>query len=176
MSADNNDLEVWMRGPVQDVPALLQPVAHTLLQAYEEAGQYVEGLDNERLWIRPGGMASVGFHLQHIIGVVDRLFTYALGHSLSDEQLAYLRMEDQNIAGAEVVDLVRMLGEQVHKAIDQLSTINESELPATRYLGRKRIPTTMIGLLFHAAEHTQRHVGQLLVTVRWVNSLANDTD
>jgi hypothetical protein len=28
--------EVWLRGPVDHIPVLLQPVAHALLQAREE--------------------------------------------------------------------------------------------------------------------------------------------
>ena len=39
-----------------------------------------------------------------------------------------------------------------------------------REVGRDRIPSTVGGLIFHAAEHTQRHLGQLLVTVRVLSS------
>jgi hypothetical protein len=35
-----------------------------------------------------------------------------------------------------------------------------------RVMGRKLLPTTLIGLYVHAAEHTMRHIGQLSVTVR----------
>lgn len=168
MSQDKNQLEVWMRGPVDGVPALLQPVAHALLQAQEEVERYLAGFDDRLLWAKPDGMASVGFHLQHIAGVVDRLFTYARETTLSDGQFAQLRAEGVADPAISSETLVRAVGQQVQDAVRQLRETDEAALAEPRYLGRKRIPTTLIGLLFHAAEHTQRHVGQLLVTVRWV--------
>ncbi|SKB58146.1 DinB superfamily protein [Parapedobacter luteus] len=159
-------LEVWMRGPVPNVPPLLQPVAHALLQAKEEIARCMQNFDDGHLWYKPGGAASPGFHLQHMTGVVDRMFTYALGMPLSEAQFAYLQSEGDEIADIGAAELVEAFGKQVDKAIDQLIRMDEAGLTDTRYLGRKRIPTTLIGLLFHAAEHTQRHVGQLLVTVK----------
>jgi hypothetical protein len=82
--------EYWLRGPVPGVPALLQPVAHALLQANEEINDVLEEFDEEVLWEQPAGVASVGFHLQHIVGVLDRLFTYAGAKNLSMQQLKYL--------------------------------------------------------------------------------------
>ncbi len=158
--------EVWMRGPVQGVPALLQPVAHALLQAKEEVAAYMELFDDQNLWRKPGGAASVGFHLRHMAGVIDRLFTYAAGESLSDAQFAYLRSEGEAVPGVVGVDLVSAFGVQVDIAVSKLREIDETTLTDTCYLGRKRIPTTRMGLLFHAAEHTQRHLGQLLVTIK----------
>lgn len=167
--------EVWMRGPVPGVPPLLQPVAHALLQAEEEVTRYMDGFDDVYLWMRPAGRASVGFHLQHIIGVVDRLFTYALAEPLSERQFEYLRAEGQEASHIRSSDLVLAFGKQVDAAIAQLKETDEAMLTDPRYLGRKRIPTTLIGLLFHAAEHTQRHVGQLLVTVTLIPSvMGND--
>lgn len=160
--------EVWMRGPVTGVPALLQPVAHALLQAHEEVERYLAGFDDSCLWEKPGEMASVGFHLQHLSGVVDRLFTYARQDALSEEQFVALRAEGLADGSVGSSALVEAFGQQVLAAVQQLRGIDESTLSEARYLGRKRIPTTLAGLLFHAAEHTQRHVGQLLVTVRWV--------
>ncbi len=165
--------EVWMRGPVQDVPPLLQPVAHALLQAKEEVARYMDGFDDRYLWHKPAGAASVGFHLQHISGVIDRLFTYALGGPLSDKQFEYLRMEGKEAGDVSAADLVAVFGQQVDRALIQLKETEEATLTHTRYLGRKRIPTTLIGLLFHAAEHTQRHVGQLLVTVKFLSDARN---
>lgn len=162
----NAQLEVWMRGPISGVPPLLQPVAHALLQAKEEVQRYMEGFDDRYLWIKPAGMAAVGFHLQHIVGVIDRLFTYAWDKPLSAKQFEYLRTEGQAALAKTGAGLVIALEERVNAAVEQLKEIDETELTNARFLGRKRIPTTLIGLLFHAAEHTQRHVGQLLVTVR----------
>ena len=160
--------EVWMRGAVPGVPSLLQPVAHALLQAKEEVARYMDGFDDTYLWVKPGGRASVGFHLQHISGVVDRLFTYALAKPLSEQQFEHLRAEGQKAPGVRSADLVLVFEKQVEAAVAQLRDTDEAALTDARYLGRKRIPTTLMGLLFHAAEHTQRHVGQLFVTVKLI--------
>jgi len=159
--------EVWMRGPLPDVPALLQPVGHALLQAVEEVESTLQDFDDARLWLKPAGMASVGFHLRHLSGVLDRLFTYARAKSLSNHQLEYL--EQEGIPGDELTSvLFEKFQAQVGRALAQLRETNDNDLLAPRGIGRKQIPTNVLGLLFHAAEHTQRHVGQLLVTVRWV--------
>lgn len=162
----NQTPEVWMRGPIEGVPPLLQPVAHALLQVSEDIDEYITALDEKFLWTKPLGMASVGFHLQHITGVIDRMFTYAAGQPLSAKQLTYLSQEGRLNEAFSTSDLVKAVAQKVLWAIDQLRSMDESQLTETRYLGRKQIPTTYIGLLFHAAEHSQRHMGQLLVTVR----------
>jgi uncharacterized damage-inducible protein DinB len=150
---------------------MLQPVAHALLQAVEELERFTANVPAEKLWERPADVASVGFHLMHIRGVIDRLFTYARGESLTADQLRDLTLEKQDsadgVAPSFLIDAVRA---QVDKAIQQLRNTPETKLTDGRTLGRKQIPTTVIGLLFHAAEHTQRHVGQLLVTARIVRS------
>ena len=160
------DLEVWQRGHVEGVPALLQPVAHALLQALEELEKYVDGFPEELLWERPAGVASVGCHLLHISGVIDRLFTYARGETLAPEQLKALSKEKEIATDVGAPMLLQDVKKHVELAVAQLRVTSESTLTEHRALGRKQIPTTVIGLLFHAAEHTQRHVGQLLVTSR----------
>lgn len=157
-----------MSGPVEGIPPLLQPVAHALLQAREEVHTYLEGFPDKLLWERPAGVASVGFHLQHLKGVLDRLFTYAQRQQLSEEQLSYLYAEGKPAANQtyQVQDLLKAYDEQVDKALEQLKTIDESALTDFRGVGRKQLPSTVQGLLFHAAEHTMRHVGQLLVTAK----------
>lgn len=162
--------EVWMRGPIAGVPPLLQPVAHALLQAAEEVSDYTAGIDQDQLWMRPSGTAAAGFHLQHMRGVIDRLFTYARAASLSKEQLDDLAREGV-ATDVSAEELVRAFRAQVDDAIAFLKTVSDEDLLAQRGIGRKQIPTTTIGLLFHTAEHTQRHLGQLLVTCRWVKAL-----
>jgi uncharacterized damage-inducible protein DinB len=161
--------EVWLRGPLPKVPALLQPVAHALLQAREEVNELLADFPAELLTERPLGLASVGFHLRHLAGVLDRTFTYARAEPLSAAQLAYLAAEGQppTHAGA-VQELVQRFAQQVDVAIAQLIATPEAALPDWRGVGRAQLPSTVIGLLVHAAEHTTRHVGQLLVTVRVV--------
>ncbi|WP_448698416.1 DinB family protein [Mucilaginibacter sp. AW1-3] len=162
-----NKPEVWQRGPVEGVPALLQPVAHALLQAKEEAEQLMDGFPDRLLWETPANMASPAFHLEHMLGVLNRLLTYARGEALDAEQLNYLRSEGKQYLDDEVgVKMVAAFGKQVDDAVEQLRNTDENTLTAARGIGRAQIPTTVIGLLFHAAEHVMRHTGQLLVTVK----------
>ncbi len=161
--------EVWLRGPSPEYPALLQPVAHALLQAREEINELMTGFNDDLLWKRPAGHASVGFHLQHLAGVADRLFTYARGESLNEEQLSYLSKEKESqYPGCDSAELIRIFNSRIDKCLDELKLIKEETLTAYREVGRGRLPSTVIGLLVHAAEHTMRHTGQLLVTVRIV--------
>lgn len=159
----------WLRGPVTGVAAGLQPVAHALIQTIEEATDSVAGFPDERLWDRPAGLASVGFHLKHIAGVVDRLFTYARGEALSQEQRDALAQEPREPGapvGAE--ELLRAMTQRLERALEELKAIDEATLHDERLVGSKRLPSNVQGLLFHAAEHAQRHVGQLLVTAKVV--------
>jgi uncharacterized damage-inducible protein DinB len=166
--------EVWLRGPVAGVPPLLQPVAHSLLQSREEIAAITDGFPEELLWERPGGVASVGFHLQHLTGVVDRLLTYARGESLSAAQRSRLAAEGKPGQTVPALpDLLPAFNRQVDVALEQLRRTSEASLSEAREVGRAKLPSTVLGLLFHAAEHSQRHVGQLLVTVR-VQSPAGD--
>lgn len=159
--------EAWLRGPVAGVPDPLQPVAHALIQAREEARDVLCDFPAELLWTRPAGVASVGFHLQHIAGVIDRLFTYARGESLSDVQRQALAKEGSSSeSSGSVNDLLSVLDAQVERALAQLRATEPRALVEVRRVGRKQLPSTMLGLLFHAAEHSQRHVGQMLVTAR----------
>jgi uncharacterized damage-inducible protein DinB len=163
--------EVWLRGPLPAVPPLLQPVAHALLQAREEVTEILTDFPAAKLAERPLGLASVGFHLRHLTGVLDRTFTYARGEALNETQLAYLAAEGQPPTHTSAVaELVQAFSQQVDKALVQLGATSESSLPEWRGVGRAQLPSTVIGLLVHAAEHTTRHVGQLLVTARVVKS------
>lgn len=173
--------EVWLRGPLPDVPPLLQPVAHALLHAREEVTTVMEGFPDQLLWERPVSqsdrlrnakpVASVGFHLQHLSGVLDRLFTYAQASILSTNQLNSLAQEGNPTADSRetAVELVRRFDAQVEAALAQLRTTDERTLTDVRLVGRAQLPSTVMGLLVHSAEHTTRHVGQLLVTVQWVS-------
>lgn len=168
--------EVWLRGPLPDVPPPLQPVAHALLQAREEVAALLVDFPEPLLWVRPAGrsgesLASVGFHLQHLTGVLDRLFTYTRGQALTPDQLATLAAEGQpGDPPPLVAELVAQFDEQVERALAQLRRTDESTLTERRGVGRAQLPSTVIGLLVHAAEHTMRHLGQLLVTARLVDS------
>ncbi|WP_067029894.1 DinB family protein [Allomuricauda sp. CP2A] len=157
--------EYWLSGPIPNVPPLLQPSAHALLQSVREIKTYLIDFPEEKLWEKPFGRASVGFHLRHLTGVLDRLLTYAKEQSLTEEQFHFLKNEGNGQDAPSVQQLISDFETKVNEALDYFKTIPESSLTENRYVGRKKLPTTVIGLLFHAAEHSQRHVGQLLVTV-----------
>ena len=158
--------EWWQRGPVPGVPDVLQPVAHILLQVRESVDELTEGLTEAQWNARPAGVASAAFHVRHMTGVIDRLFTYARGESLSEAQFTWLRAEGAPLAEADVSRIIDALHERVDAAVSELRTIDVSTLGDFRPVGRAQLPSTVIGCLVHGAEHAMRHVGQLSVTVR----------
>lgn len=162
--------EVWLRGALPDVPALLQPVAHGLLQCREEVVAVVSALSTEAVQARPSGAASVEYHVRHAAGSLDRLLTYARGEQLSEAQREALHAETAP-SGLGGADLVASFDAAVERALAQVRGTPESTLTEPREVGRGRLPSTVIGLLFHAAEHTQRHVGQLVTTAKIVSHL-----
>lgn len=163
----------WLRGPVEGVPEELQPVAHALIQSLEEVREFSADFPDELLWEGVAGLAPVGFHLRHIRGVIDRLFTTAERGSVTDEQRSALRVERTHGGdGVTTAELVEAVEEQVERALDQLRRTNPATLYEPREVGSRRLPSTVMGLLFHAVEHAQRHCGQLLVTARVVRERA----
>jgi hypothetical protein len=165
--------EVWLRGPFPHVPPLLQPAAHGLLQCLEELRETLPTLTDAQLRARPGGAASIAYHVVHALGSLDRLHTYARGEPLSPDQLAALGAERQvNDAPADGAALAGRVAAAVERAIAQLRATPGDALTAPREVGRQRLPSTVIGLLFHATEHTQRHAGQVATTARVVRGLA----
>jgi len=161
--------EVWLRGPIAGIPALLQPIAHGLLQCREELKSHVAGLTAEQIWARPSGAASIGFHVRHAAGSLDRLFTYARGEALSSDQRAALASEaEQDFAPDVAAKLLAAFDDRVDRALAQLQATSESALLDFRGVGRAQLPSTVLGLLFHAAEHTQRHAGQVATTTKVV--------
>jgi hypothetical protein len=163
--------EVWLRGEaVSGVPPILQPVAHSLLQSREEVERLLAALAPEAIWQSPNGAASVGYHVRHAIGSLDRLLTYARGAMLSEAQLLVLEQEaepDPDLAGGA---LIAAFDAAVARAIEQLRRTGEPTLTDERLVGRARMRSTVAGLLFHAAEHTQRHLGQAVTTRRLLQS------
>ena len=159
--------EIWLRGPLPGIPALLQPAAHALLQARQDLKTALANFPDDRLWDRLAGVASVGFHLQHIAGVQDRMLTYARGESLSETQFADLKQEGQPTTGqATVAELMARLSTQTDRTLAALAQTDPATLTDFRTVGRAGLPSTVIGLLFHAAEHSMRHTGQCLVTAK----------
>lgn len=163
------DPEVWLRGPMPGVPPLLMPAAQALAGAGEDVARAAAGLTPEQLWARPAGVASVGFHLRHIVGILDRLLTYARGNPLTEAQLAYLRAEgDSGDPPASADELLSAVARAVEGALAQIRETREDQLLAPRGVGRLQLPSTVMGLIFHAAEHAQRHTGQVITLSRIV--------
>lgn len=165
MNAEEQLPEHWLRGPVIDIPDLLQPAAHALLQSVDEIKKYTIDFPEELLHKKPAGRASVAFHLKHITGVLDRMLTYALAASLSEAQFDYLKNETKASEEDRIPLLINSFEEKVEQALEIFKITNPAVLTEKREVGRKKLPSTVLGLYFHAAEHSQRHVGQLLVTV-----------
>ena len=155
--------EVWLRGPVDGVQPLLQPAAHAILQVGEDILPLVAELPPELLWARPAGAAAIGFHLLHLPGSLDRLLTYSRGAALSPAQLSELAAErTAHEDRPQLSDLVARFAARIETGVAYLRNVDEAALLTRREVGRKRLPSTTWGLIFHAAEHSSRHAGQIV--------------
>jgi hypothetical protein len=163
--------EAWLRGPVAGVPAPLQPVAHALIQASEEAEQAAGGLTADQLWTAPGGAASVAWHIRHMAGALDRLLTYARGEALDDAQRAFLRAESTPSPELDAGAVLVALRTTIARALAQLRATDPGLLDEPRAVGRAQLPSSVRGLLHHAGEHTARHAGQAITTAKIVRGL-----
>lgn len=162
------ELEPWLRGPIEGVHPLVAPLFFSFAQVREDLRKHTEGLNDEEVWQPAGPNPSLGFQLRHISGSVDRLATYLTGGDLSREQLETLRAEQ--IPGPTLADLLAALDQTLSSVEEKLKALDPGTLYEPRYVGRKRMPTSVIGLLVHIAEHTQRHLGQAINTAKWVAS------
>jgi uncharacterized damage-inducible protein DinB len=165
--------EPWLRGTMTEIPAVLRGVLHALELAQEDAARWCGGLTAEQMNARPAGVPSVGFQFRHIAGTLDRLLSYAEDRQLDEEQLAYLAREGETVSDADV--LMREFASAVERAMGRLHALSRADLEAPRYVGRKRLPTTVGGLLVHVADHTQRHVGQLVTTAKLVRATSPES-
>jgi hypothetical protein len=159
--------EVWLRGTVDGFPPMLMPVVHALLQVREDLTMLIEAVSPAHVWERPGGAASIGFHVRHTGGALDRLLTYARGESLSEAQRASLLAEGEpGTPPATLRDITVATLRTIDEALDQVRSTDVSRLLEERRVGRAGLPSNPLGLLFHAAEHSTRHAGQAITTAR----------
>ena len=164
------ETEAWQRGPVPGFAPLLMPIVHSLIQVQEDLQRLVDRVSDDQLWQRPGGAASIAFHVSHTGGALDRLFTYARGDSLSDAQRAAARAEGKpGEPAATLAALVADVNAAIERAFDQLRATTEDSLLEERKVGRAGLPSNVLGLLFHAAEHATRHVGQAITTAKMLS-------
>jgi uncharacterized damage-inducible protein DinB len=157
--------EPWLRGPIEGVHPIIAPVLYAFQQAREDLARYTAGLTAEQLWARPHGFGPVGFHIRHIAGSTERLLSYLEQRALTPQQLAALGREHECGMGRE--ELLGHLDRALRDAEAVVRRVAPATLAEPRYVGRKRLPTTVIGLLTHIAEHTQRHVGQAIAAAKW---------
>lgn len=160
--------EPWLRGPIEGVPSHLMPVFHSFAQVREDLAHYTEGLSTDDVWRRTGSLPPLGFHLRHIAHSVDRLVTYLCGQQLSEAQVATLKKESE--PGASLEELLAGIDSQLREAETRLLTIGKGAMDQPRFIGKKQLPTTVLGLLVHVAEHTQRHLGQAITTAKLARS------
>jgi len=162
-------IEPWLRGPLEGVHPLVAPTLYAYAQAREDLAHWTEGLSEAQMWAKPQGLAPVGFQLRHIAGSVERLTTYLQGGQLTLDQVKAIDLE--MVPGATREDLLRT----VNDALDQSEAVIRALDPATladlREVGRRRLPTTVVGLVVHLAEHTQRHVGEAIITAKLARSI-----
>ena len=158
-----------MRGPIAGVHALIAPALYGFAQAREDLARHTEGLTPEQIWATPHGFGSLGFHLRHIAGSTDRLLSYLLGEQISEAQLAYLKREHE--PGASREELLAGMNAAFEKVEEVARSLDPARLAEPREVGRKRLPTTVLGLLTHIAEHTQRHVGQAISAAKLAQTL-----
>jgi len=164
--------EPWLRGPLPGIPLSLQPVGHALVGAGEDVHAAAEPLTAAQLWLPLGGAASVGFHLLHLSGSTDRLFTYARGDILSEVQRVSLAAERALPEPPPSLEsLLAVWQAAIRRALDQLAQTTDAMLGEFRPVGRAQLPSTVRGLLFHAAEHAQRHTGQVITTAKIIRGL-----
>jgi DinB superfamily len=153
-----------LRGAIAGVEPLVMPLFFSFQQVREDLALHTAGLTDGDVWRRFGPLAPLGFQLRHIAGSVDRLTTYLMGEALSPAQLAFLKQETN--PGASLAELLAGVDAALHHSEGRVATIDPATVHEPRSIGRKRLPTTVLGLLVHIAEHTQRHLGQAITTAK----------
>ena len=160
--------EAWLSGKLEGFAPVLMPAAHALSQAITDLEKTAAHLSGEELSAKPNGAASIAFHLRHIAGSANRLLTYARGENLSAAQFEFLKTETAEASAASAKELVDAAVSAVEEVLEYCKTVSPDSLFEERSVGRKKLPTNVFGLLFHIAEHTARHVGQIITTARIV--------
>ena len=156
--------EPWLRGPLPGVHPLVAPVFFSFAQVREDLSRFTSGLTFEQIWKTFPPAPSLGFHLRHIAGSVDRLATYLAGSQLTSVQLHDLHHESE--PSADLPELLNNIDASLRAAESILSQLDPSTADQPRFVGRLHLPTTVIGLIVHLSEHTQRHLGQAITTAQ----------
>jgi uncharacterized damage-inducible protein DinB len=164
--------EPWLRGTYSDVPAAGRAVLHALDLALDDLTQWTAGLTDAEVHAQPLGLTPIAFHLRHIARATDRILTYAEGEQLTAEQLAALKTEQGSEGNQEPLSaLLAEVEISFTDAAERIRVLATANLDTPRFVGRKQLPTSIGGALIHVADHTQRHVGQVVTTTKVLKSL-----
>ena len=173
MSTSTPYVEPWLRGTHSEVPAVGRAVLHALDLALDDLTKWTEGLTDEEVQAQPLGLPSVAFHLRHIARSTDRILTYAEGGQLSADQLTLLKAEK---SGEEsLATLLAEVEASFSNAADRIRVLATADFNTSRSVGRKQLPTSIGGALIHVADHTQRHVGQVVTTAKVLKTLRTES-
>ena len=175
-------VEPWQRGTLTEVEPVRRAVIHALELAGEDVERWAAGLSDVEMFARPCGLPPVGFQLRHMVRSLDRLLTYAESgdlyrlevrgdevRGLSEEQMVALATE---MEGGNAVEVMGEFRRGLRRAMERVMAIVPETFGEARGVGRRRLPTTVAGLLIHCVEHTQRHTGQMVTTVKVVQAQA----
>jgi len=146
-----------------DVEPVRRAVLHALELAQEDIEKWCGNLSETEMFAQPYSLPSVAFQLRHIARSLDRLLTYADGEQLNADQIAALKSEMEPGSAADVMQEVR---EGLYLAIKRVCAFSPEQFAEPCGVGKKMLPTTVVGLLIHCADHTQRHIGQMVTTVK----------
>jgi uncharacterized damage-inducible protein DinB len=164
-------IEPWLRGTYADVPAVARAVLHALDLALDDLTKWTDGLTDAEVHAQPLGLTSIGFHLRHIAGATDRILTYAEGQQLSEAQLAKLKSEQSGGGSGTLVVHLLVVKASFDQAAERIRALATADFNTPRGVGRKLLPTSIGGALIHVADHTQRHVGQVVTTAKVLKAL-----
>lgn len=166
MTAQNPAPEPWLSGKLNGLHPVLAALLYSFEHARADLAAWTRDLSTDDLSRSVSGLAPVSFHVRHIVGSVDRLLTYARGEQLSAAQMSALR--DEAGTGLSRDELLHLLDDGLERAAAVVRGLDAGRLGETREIGRKRTPVPLATLLVHIAEHTQRHVGEAIVTAKAV--------
>jgi DinB superfamily len=170
-------VEPWLRGTHSEVPAVARGVLHAFDLALDDLTKWTEGLTDLEIHTLPLELPPIAFHLRHIARSVDRLLTYAEGNQLSAEQIALMKAEEIGPKHDERETLAALLAEvetSFSSAAGRVRALATADLNTARGVGRKQLPTSIGGALVHVADHTQRHVGQVVTTAKVLKAMRSE--
>jgi uncharacterized damage-inducible protein DinB len=167
-------IEPWLRGTYADVPAAGRAVLHAMELALDDLTKWTAGLSDAEVHAQPLGLTPIAFHLRHIARSTDRILSYAEGEQLSAEELALLKSEQGSEGQQEsLAELIAEVEVAFTDAAERIRVLATANLDTPRFVGRKQLPTSIGGAMIHVADHTQRHVGQVVTTAKVIKGLRN---